>query len=77
MIYKNTDGTNVTLSPRRGVGDREPASDSAAETTLLEGSGIANGLMIANVKCMLCMILFTSITNQFQARIATAGREGL
>lgn len=51
MIYSNAAGTNVTLSPRRGIGERQPSSPSTAAVTLLDGSGISNGMMVANVKC--------------------------
>lgn len=34
-----------------GVGEREPTIDTAASVILLSGSGIANGIMTANVKC--------------------------
>lgn len=52
MIYSNAAGTNVTLSPRLGVGEQQPLSGSStSDVTLLEGSGILNGMMIANVRC--------------------------
>jgi hypothetical protein len=45
------DGTgNVTISPRTGVGHVMPQFNSAAQVTLLEGSGVANGFMTANFK---------------------------
>lgn len=53
MIYSNAAGTNVTLSPRSGIGEKPPVTDSMAAVTLLEGSGISNGTMKANVKCKL------------------------
>ena len=52
MIYSDSTGQNITLSPRLGVGHVEPDYDSAAQVTLLDGTGIANGLMTANVRCM-------------------------
>ncbi|KAL2068391.1 hypothetical protein VTL71DRAFT_16489 [Oculimacula yallundae] len=55
MVYANAAGNNVTLSPRLGVGRRQPStSGSTAQVTLLSGSGIMNGQMIANVKCSNC-----------------------
>lgn len=51
MIYANSAGTNVTLSPRSGIGEKPPTTDSAASVTLLDGSGISDGMMKANVKC--------------------------
>jgi hypothetical protein len=45
------DGTgNVTISPRTGVGHVMPLFNSAAQVTLLAGSGVSNGVMTANVK---------------------------
>jgi len=45
------DGTgNVTISPRMGVGHVMPLFNPAAQVTLLEGSGVSNGVMTANVK---------------------------
>jgi hypothetical protein len=53
MMYPNGNG-NVTISAREGgAGEVEPQFNSSlmAGVTLLEGSGIAGGLMRANVKC--------------------------
>ncbi|KAK0099624.1 hypothetical protein ONS95_013479 [Cadophora gregata] len=55
MIYANAAGNNVTVSPRLGVGDREPTtSGSTSQITLLSGSGISNGQIIANIRCSNC-----------------------
>lgn len=54
IIYTDAAGTNVTLSPRLGTGQVEPKYDSAAQVTLLAGSGVSNGVMTANVKCANC-----------------------
>ena len=51
IIYSDSDGQNITLSPRLGVGNVQPDYNSAAQVSLLEGSGIANGLMTANIRC--------------------------
>lgn len=51
VIYADAEGTNVTLSPRLGTGEVEPLEDMTADVTLLGGSGIADGVMTANVKC--------------------------
>ena len=53
MVYADTDSQNVTLSPRLTSGYVMPTYNSAAQVTLLSGSGIANGTMTANVRCML------------------------
>lgn len=49
VMYAFGDG-NVTISPRTGVGHVMPQFNSAAQATLLAGSGIANGVMTANAK---------------------------
>ena len=50
VVYTSGNG-NVTISPRLGTGHREPGFNSDAQVTLLEGSGVSNGKMVANVKC--------------------------
>jgi hypothetical protein len=71
VIYSSADGKNVTLSPRTTSGHTQPASDSAAQATLLAGSGISNGNMIANVRCRNCdswnggVMDFTDTTSQW------------
>ncbi|KAG9242753.1 integral membrane protein-like protein [Calycina marina] len=57
IIY--TDGTgNVTISGRSGRGEFLPQEDSTVQSglTLLEGSGVADGVMTANVKCTTCKL---------------------
>ncbi|MCJ1285565.1 hypothetical protein MMC26_004906, partial [Xylographa opegraphella] len=54
IIYSNSDGHNITLSPRLGAGNFQPDFNSAAQVSLLEGSGIANGVMTANIRCTSC-----------------------
>jgi hypothetical protein len=51
IIYTDASGSNITLSPRLGQGEFEPEFNSGAELSLLSGSGIANGVMTANVRC--------------------------
>ncbi|KAK3702182.1 hypothetical protein LTR37_015014 [Vermiconidia calcicola] len=53
VIYSDGSG-NVTLSARRGEGHFEPEHDTSANVSLLEGSGISNGRMVANVLCRNC-----------------------
>ena len=53
VIYSDGNG-NVTLSPRHGEGEFEPEHDNTANVTLLEGSGIHKGKMVANVLCSNC-----------------------
>ncbi len=59
LIYADSSGSNITLSPRLGKGEVEPDFDSEAQISLLEGTGIANGVMTANVRCMLHPDLYT------------------
>lgn len=53
MIYADSSGTKVTLSPRQGVGEIVSLEDMTAEVSVLGGSGIANGMITANVMCKL------------------------
>ncbi|KAK6524662.1 hypothetical protein TWF281_011564 [Arthrobotrys megalospora] len=56
VVY--TDGSgNVTVSARAGQGHFEPQFSSDAEITVLEGSGIVSGSLIANVRCDNCLSL--------------------
>ncbi|KAK3669138.1 hypothetical protein LTR78_010983 [Recurvomyces mirabilis] len=54
VMYASADGKNVTLSPRNAPGHQMPTHNAAADVVLLEGSGIANGKMTANVLCKNC-----------------------
>jgi hypothetical protein len=51
IIYADATGTNVTLSARLGFGNQEPNPDTSANVTLLDGSGIMNDMMVANIQC--------------------------
>jgi len=51
IIYADGTGSNVTLSPRLASGNVQPTYNSAANMTLLAGSGISNGVMTANILC--------------------------
>ncbi len=53
MVYANSAGNNVTVSPRLGIGERQPKTGSTTNVTLLDGSGISNGMITANVGCAL------------------------
>lgn len=46
---------NVTLSPRLGTGHVEPKFNPSAQVSLLEGSGIQDGYMTANIRCESCL----------------------
>jgi hypothetical protein len=51
IIYANSAGDNVTLSPRIATGQSQPSYNSAAQMSVLVGSGISNGVMTANILC--------------------------
>jgi hypothetical protein len=51
VVYTSADANNVTLSPRLASGYTMPSFNGDAEVTLLEGSGVSNGKMTANVRC--------------------------
>jgi hypothetical protein len=51
IIYSSANGQNVTLSGRSGTGHVMPQADASVQATLLEGSGIINGQMVANIRC--------------------------
>ena len=57
VVYANSAGNNVTLSPRLGTGNFMPSADTAATVTLLDGSMVTSDKMIANVKCKLLIFV--------------------
>lgn len=54
VMYTSADGRNVTLSPRSGTGHVMPRYNAAAQVALLDGSGVRDGVMVANVRCDNC-----------------------
>lgn len=54
VMYTSGNGQNVTVSPRLGTGHVEPQHDTDAQIEVLSGSGVADGMMTANVKCSNC-----------------------
>jgi hypothetical protein len=54
VMYTSADGTNVAVSPPLGTGHVQPQHDTSAQITLLEGSGVSNGVTTANVRCGNC-----------------------
>ncbi|KAJ5047068.1 uncharacterized protein L3040_002912 [Drepanopeziza brunnea f. sp. 'multigermtubi'] len=59
MFVMYADGAgNVTISGRKSSGHSQPKMDSTIQggLTLLEGSGIVDGNMVANVKCTTCTL---------------------
>ena len=53
IMYADGHG-NVTVSPRLCTGHVEPKHDTVTRIEVLEGSGIRDGLMVANVRCANC-----------------------
>lgn len=60
MLYSDASGSNVTLSPRLSSGNFQPSPDASTQVSLLSGSGIANNVMTANVRCKSTKLLFTA-----------------
>jgi hypothetical protein len=54
IMHSSADGTNVTLSARNTSGHIMPTHNTAADVYLMEGSGISDGKMTANVRCTNC-----------------------
>ncbi|KAK5084858.1 hypothetical protein LTR70_007753 [Exophiala xenobiotica] len=54
LMYSSADGKNVTLSPRTASGHMMPTHNEATDVSLLDGSGIFNDRMTANVRCGNC-----------------------
>lgn len=57
IVYSGSGDNNVTLSPRRATGPVEPLYTPDIEAYLLDGSGISDGIMTANIRCDNCMFL--------------------
>ncbi|KAI7978312.1 hypothetical protein EIK77_001255 [Talaromyces pinophilus] len=55
LVYGNGNGNNITVSPRLGGAYVEPLYNSKAQVTLLDGSGISNGTVTANIRCDNCI----------------------
>ena len=56
MVVYAGDSTNVTVSPRLGVGHVQPQFNSDASISVLEGSGItSDGTLVANIRCDSCL----------------------
>ncbi|KAJ5109667.1 hypothetical protein N7532_002312 [Penicillium argentinense] len=55
VVYASSDGTNITVSPRLGLQHVMPTYNSEAKLTVLDGSGVNNGVMTANVRCDSCI----------------------
>ncbi|GIK07315.1 hypothetical protein Aspvir_002977 [Aspergillus viridinutans] len=55
FIMYAASANNVTLSPRSGSGHFLPGYNPDAQIDLLDGTGISNGSMTANVRCNNCL----------------------
>lgn len=55
VVYPDTSGVNITVSPRLGKVDIQPLYNPDAKITVMEGSGIKDGVMTANVRCNSCL----------------------
>jgi hypothetical protein len=55
FIMYAASANNVTLSPRSGRGHFPPGYNPDAQIDLLDGTGISNGYMTANVRCNNCL----------------------
>ena len=80
VVYADASGKNVTLSPRLGKGHVQPLFNSKAQAFLIGGSGISNGLMTANIRCMfpkhilLLIEEFSYPCHFFQAPVVAPGQ---
>ncbi|KAL4802617.1 hypothetical protein BDV18DRAFT_63279 [Aspergillus unguis] len=54
FVLYSASANNVTISARSGTGHVLPRYNSQAQLSLLEGSGIQDGVMVANVRCDSC-----------------------
>ncbi|PSN74258.1 CBD9-like protein [Corynespora cassiicola Philippines] len=54
VLYTSADGNNITVSPRLADGQVPPNFTPETQLEILEGSGVANGKMTANIKCTNC-----------------------
>ncbi|KAJ5261429.1 hypothetical protein N7478_012024 [Penicillium angulare] len=55
IVYASSNGNNVTVSPRLGVEHVMPLHNPKAQLSVLNGSGINNGIMTANIRCDSCI----------------------
>lgn len=54
LIVYTLSADNITLSPRLATGHSMPTFNPDAQVSLLSGSGIVDGYMVANVRCDNC-----------------------
>ncbi|PWY68956.1 CBD9-like protein [Aspergillus sclerotioniger CBS 115572] len=70
--------TNITLSPRSSMdgGQSEPQYNPLASLTLLPGSGINNGKMTANIRCMNCLSAWPTLSSSNSSSVYTLDPNG-
>lgn len=51
IVYSSSDGENITISSRLGNGHRAPEYSSDTQLTVLDGSGVSNNTLYANIRC--------------------------
>ncbi|KFA77091.1 hypothetical protein S40288_10070 [Stachybotrys chartarum IBT 40288] len=66
LIYQDGNG-NVTLSTRAGSGHMMPQYEARQGVELVEGSGIVDGHMVANIRCSGCSSLDLAGSNNWIA----------
>lgn len=54
ILNSNGNGKNISVSTRLGKAHVQPVHSNNAQITLLEGSGIRDGYMTANIRCSNC-----------------------
>ncbi|CCX05204.1 hypothetical protein FPQ18DRAFT_107195 [Pyronema domesticum] len=54
IIYPDSTGRNVTVSPRYGQGHFEPPVAPDVNIQILDGTGVSGGIMTANFRCDNC-----------------------
>lgn len=55
VVYTSESGNNITVSPRLGEGHFEPLYNPNARISVLNDSGVSNGIITANVRCDSCI----------------------
>lgn len=51
IAYASGNGQNVTISGRKASGHSQPTFTPDVKLSLLDGSGVSNGVMTANIRC--------------------------
>ncbi|PYI24109.1 CBD9-like protein [Aspergillus violaceofuscus CBS 115571] len=76
FIVYAASATTVTLSPRSG-GQGQPSYNPAANVTLLEGSGIVDGRMVAEVRCENCWGSWPAAPSGSSSAVVEGGEGGV